>query len=93
MMAFTCVKVNVRDFYHGFHLCHFFRPKRVGGFRGGGLPSIHLEGQDSFILSLSQQLHNHHCIVFNKDFMIIKTNTFNQNLTELTEVTAETAML
>ena len=26
-------------------------------------------------------------------FMIIKTNTFNQNLTELTEVTAETAML
>ena len=32
-------------------------------------------------------------IVFNEDFMIIKTNTFHQNLTELTEVTAETAML
>ena len=88
MMAFTCVKINVRYFYHGFHLGHFFRPKRVGGFRGGGLPSIHLEGQDLFILSLSQQLHNHHCL-----FMIIKTNTFHQNLTELTEVTADTAML
>ena len=62
MMAFTWVKIDVRDFYDGFHLGHFFRPKRVGGFRGGGLPSIHLEGQDLFILSLSQQLHNHHCL-------------------------------
>ena len=45
------------------HLGHLIRPKRIGGFRGGGLPGIHLQQIMSLWLVFSSSLscHCHNC--------------------------------
>ena len=45
------------------HLGHLIRPKRIGGFRGGGLPGIHLQQIMSLWLAFSSSLscHCHNC--------------------------------
>ena len=45
------------------HLGHLIRPKRIGGFRGWGLPGIHLQQIMSLWLVFSSSLscHCHNC--------------------------------
>ena len=108
------------------HLGHLIRPKRIGGFRGGGLPGIHLQPIMSlwhwaFSSSLSCHCHNCcHCLCHCYCYSTLKHNCHVQvhchchnrchclycyarrgqcdskkkktQRTELTDVTAETAM-
>ena len=107
------------------HLGHLIRPKRIGGFRGGGLPGIHLQQIMSLWLAFSSSLscHCHNCCHYLCHCYCYSTLEHNCHVqvhchchnrchclycyarrgqcdskkketkrTELTEVTAETAM-